>query len=70
MLDEPVESNGDLFGMNNHTQQQQISSTSNPLEDLLFGNDFAQPSPTTTTTSTGKKKNFSLVYSILSIDFV
>lgn len=63
MLDGPVESNGDLFGMDNHNyqqqQQQQTSSTSNPLEELLFGNDFAQTSPTITT-PTGNCRALSL----------
>lgn len=38
LLDEPIEANGDVIGLFNHTQQQQHQQTLNPLEDLLFGN--------------------------------
>jgi hypothetical protein len=38
ILDEPIQTNGNLFDSNYHNGQKQTSS--NPLEDLLFGTDM------------------------------
>jgi hypothetical protein len=38
ILDEPIQSNGNLFDSNHHNGQKQTSL--NPLEDLLFGTDI------------------------------
>ncbi len=42
MLDEPIQTNGDILGTVHPSNPQQTSASFNPLEDLLFGEDIQQ----------------------------